>query len=82
MVSLAFLTGSNAISCLAGKTTEINESAHWHLTEPLAIASMIALQVVRTSFGFHLRASPPWLKSFYLNGHNLGPNFRTTCLRL
>ena len=26
-----------------------------HVTKPLAIALMIALQVVRTSFGFHLR---------------------------
>ena len=54
--SLAFLTRSNAIQFfLAGKTTEINESAHQHFTKPLAIASMIAMQVVRTSFGFHLR---------------------------
>ena len=54
--SLAFLTASNAIQFfLAGKTTEINESAHQHFTKPKAIASMIALQVVRISFGFHLR---------------------------
>ena len=59
------LTGSNAIVFLAGKTTEIIESAHHeHFTKPLAIASMVALQVVRTSFGFHLRecmesCSPP-----------------------
>ena len=47
---------------LGGKTTEINESIIE--AKPLAIASMIALQVVRTSFGFHLRecmgsCSPP-----------------------
>ena len=40
----------------AGKTTEINESAHAYFTKPLTIASMIALQVsVRKSCGFHLR---------------------------
>ena len=42
---------------LAGKTTEINVSAHAHITKPLTIASMIALQVVRASFGFHLKES-------------------------
>ena len=55
--SLAFLTGSNAIF-LAGKTTEIKEyesAHHEHFTKPLTIALMIALQVERTSFGFHLR---------------------------
>ena len=36
----------------AGKTTKINESADKHFTKPLAIVSMIAVQVVRTSFGF------------------------------
>ena len=41
---------------MAGKTTEISESAHAHFTKPLTIASMIALQVVRTSFGFHFRS--------------------------
>ena len=36
---------------MAGKTTEISEFAHAHFTKPLTIASMIALQVVRTSSG-------------------------------
>ena len=35
--------------------SEVNESAHEHFRKPLTTALMIALQVVRTSFGFHLR---------------------------
>ena len=55
---------------LARKTTEINESAHAHFEKLLSIASIIALQVVRASFAFHLRefrgnGSPPQALRFH-----------------
>ena len=34
---------------------QINESDVSHFTKPLSIASMIALRVVSTSLGFHLK---------------------------
>ena len=41
---------------LAETKTEIHDSAHAHsVTKALTIASTVGLQVVRTSFGFHLR---------------------------
>ena len=49
------LTGSNAIFFLAGKQQRLFSLLISILQNPLAIASKIALQVVRTSFGFYLR---------------------------
>ena len=49
-----FVGISDTIQC-PKKMTEINESSHAHCRKLLTTAWMIALQVVRTSFGFHLR---------------------------
>ena len=42
-----------------GRTTEINESTHAHFTKLLTIASMIALQVVRTSYVWEVASPQP-----------------------
>ena len=49
-----FVGVSDRIQChfFGLKMIEINESARAHYSKPLTIALMIALQVVRTSFGF------------------------------
>ena len=49
------LTGSNAIFFWPEKRQRLLSLFISIPTKPLAIASMIALQVVRTSFGFYLR---------------------------
>ena len=54
---------------------EIDESAHARFMKPLTIALMIALQVVRASFGFHLRECmgcppPPPLVHKFEKEHN------------
>ena len=48
------MTGSNAIFC-PGKRGRLMSLLIAHFTTPLTISLMIDLQVVRTSFGFHLR---------------------------
>ena len=58
---MTFLTGSNAFGGGGGwgRTTEINESTHAHFTKLLTIASMIALQVVRTSYVWEVASPQP-----------------------